>query len=400
VSFPDFLFEVAWTTDPMADSPSYADVGAVVLGYRLSRGRNRIFDRFRASEAVVAVLNMDGALDPFNPGGAHYGDIFPGRKCRLSATVNSTTYPRITGFIRGMPRKIQVDGLDAVEFRVVDGFRRLNRTRKTLTVAAGTSGAQIVALADAAGWPGTGSQVVAGHRNISTGASTLQSFKLDNRPVLEAMQYVADAELGYLYIAPDGALTFVDLDMLLTDALYKSVHATLGTESGNLPIGGDVAPDFDEDLIYNDGSGRRIGGLTQTSVDAASQAAYGANSLPPRTDSPHETDTEVLDLLDYLVSRLKDPTPNFTSIPILPQTDDGLWPVALGHELGTREKIAVRPRGASYVIEQEVSIEGTDETVDASGHLFQGTLRLSLADPIDYWKVGTSAWSESTFYAP
>src|SRR5215213_3092239 len=104
MSFPTITVEIAFATAPLAVTPTWTDVTAYVKSIpQIRRGRQNALTGIEAGTAVVVLDNRTRRFDPTYASGAYYPNVLPGRKIRISAVYNSTTYYLFTGFIDTWP---------------------------------------------------------------------------------------------------------------------------------------------------------------------------------------------------------------------------------------------------------------------------------------------------------
>lgn len=386
MTFPQLKLKIAWDSDPLAASPVYYELDPVIHNGSISRGRSRMLDRGEAGTMTLRMSNLSGFLDPTYTGGPYYGKIKLGAKGQLTTTIFGVEREAYTGYLDDVPRFFPGIHGDEVELKFTDGNKRLTQIRRTASFDEEASGSRIVAALDLAGWPGTGLQSSAGHRDVDDGSSDMQAMEFTERPVSEHLYQVELSELGRLYFSAAGAVTWVERHARL-EAPYNSSNATFGNLPGDLPYR-DITPVFNDQQLFNRVSGNRIDGPTLTYSDEASIAKYGEFALPARTELLLTSDNAVRDYLNYLLSRLKEPLPWFKRIEVMAHGHDPLWPVVLGHELGYRETVRRQHRKGNLQ-SNEVNIEHVTHTFECRRSQTWNTVyEMSLADPNDCWRLG------------
>lgn len=277
----------------LADSASdLVDVSGITLKVQTKRGRNRILNKFEAGSASIVLRDDNGDFSPSNTSSPYYGKLVPLRKVRVWAdyqdeVTNITTRYFIfsgyvtafdTNFVRGF------EDTSTVTLQCIDGFRLLNNI--AISTVAGTSagqlsGARINALLDVSDYPSS-------QRAIDTGNSTMQADPGSSRNLLEAIQVVENSEFGGFFFQKTGTATFYS-----RDTISKKADATPyefsddGTKIGYSQI--DFS--YDDQLIVNDVTVQRVGGVAQNVQDATSINTYFIHS-GQRTNLLVETDTE------------------------------------------------------------------------------------------------------------
>lgn len=126
--FPTLLIETSLTTDPLAE-PDWADQSEYATGVTFRRGRDQALEgQFQPGTATVTFDNPDRRFDPTHAGGPHYGDLVPGKRLRVRAEWDGTTYDLFGGFVDGWPQEYQFPFAASTRVPVTDGFTMLNRT--------------------------------------------------------------------------------------------------------------------------------------------------------------------------------------------------------------------------------------------------------------------------------
>jgi hypothetical protein len=122
---PTMKYEIAFSTDPLAATPTYEDVTAYVQHCGPKRGRDHERSRMEAGTCTLLLNNRDRRFDPTWTGGPYGANVKPMRKVRVSATWAGVTYRRFTGFIESWLPEWPDQANSDVEVRAVDGFKVL-----------------------------------------------------------------------------------------------------------------------------------------------------------------------------------------------------------------------------------------------------------------------------------
>lgn len=387
---PQLIFRIALDSAPLAASPVWTRLDARLRWFRSARGRSHVLDAFQAGTLEARLDNRDGLLDNDNPASPYYGKLRVRRKMQLAAVWAGTEYPIYTGFLRGKPRRFKGQSDDEVTLRATDGFIHLMRKRRTATYSAAAAGARIVELLDDASWPGSGAgDENDAHRYIDSGLNTLDEVSIELRPVFEQIRLAEESEFGRFFITAGGAARFIDRHSFLLDPTYAEVQAIFGDGRGaELPYR-DITLDDDDEQLYNEVSLTSLSGLSVEVSDPDSVEDYGASTLT-KSELLLETANELADMGYYLLGRSKEPAARFPAIELNPQSNERLWPVVLEHELGTREEVRKRPPSRAYVKTQESHLEGIEHTCNLQARTWATTYRLSAADTLDYWRLGSA----------
>jgi hypothetical protein len=134
------------------------------------------------------------------------------------------------------------------------------------------SGARISSLLTLFGLTGIPTSIANGESVVADAGSYAGSSMLD------ALQEVAHAEDGYLYIDTDGTLTFRGRLDILTSTRSTTLQATFDDTGSNIPYT-EATPTLDIQFMYNQISAGIAGGVEHQANDLTNQAAYGVRSL-------------------------------------------------------------------------------------------------------------------------
>jgi len=389
---PIVIVRIAFDTDPMAAVPVWTDVSADVLSFFTKRGRQHELGRMETGIATIQLLNTSGDYWPLNLGGAYTGKVLPGKKINIQATYGVTTYDIYTGFIEAWEPSWLGQSIAITTIRCADVGKRFSKfDLNNAGEAQELSGTRVVNTLDEIGWPGAGLKISAGHRNIDDGQTTL---KITGAQVaVNAMTHlflVQDTEVGVLFLAPNGEVTFQDRHARLI-APYTVSQATFGDDTGEerYKI---LYPSYDDQFIYNDIRRTRdgVGAVEQTASDATSQGDYG-KSTDNKTGLLMLLDTEAKDQCSYMLSQYKNPAFRIKELEIYPAKDpDSLYPKILGYDISTR--ITLRLNEAS--LDRDFHIEGISHNVDRRNGTWVTNWQLSDAYNVAYWAIGVAGFSE------
>lgn len=270
----DLTLEVAFDTDPSAEPGVWTDLS--------DRVRSPVTVEQRqggdASTATMLLNNRDRAFDPTNSAAVH--NLVPWRHARLSATYNAISYPLFRGFVEDWPPVWPEFNQGLINVRLVDGFTWLALTDADLDLPAQTTGERIAALLDLAGWP-------AGLRDIATGVVPLEPYEQDAANLLRVVIDSSDAEDGFLYVAPDGKITFRDRHHTF------DASPTLAFGPSGLRVAA-VSPRFGASGIVNTGRTELADGTVYEVIDDASVDAYGTQPWTARDLSLRAAEAEAL----------------------------------------------------------------------------------------------------------
>lgn len=368
----------------------WTDLASFAESISIRSGRKRTLESFSAARLTATLDNSDRRFDPTNLDGPYVvgtnSAIVPMRPVRALADYDGITYPLAYGYTDGWDITWDDPAMSTTVLSATDAFKVLSDfdPLEVAPVGAGEdSGARINRVLDNAGWSSTA-------RDIDAGNSTLQATNLSSNALTE-LKLVADSELGQLYAAPDGRITFdnrsarasgvrsLNPQALFGDAgtiMLTGYPYGLGSYGAGLYGGGsdttvelpyaDLSIAFDDELIRNRANIARVGGTTQSASDADS-IARNLTHTHTRTDLLLESDTESADYARTIVARHKDNELRFDSLVLEPDDDDALWPVALGLRFGDRITVRRRPPGGGALIERSCFVEGKDIDLPARG---------------------------------
>jgi hypothetical protein len=244
-----------------------------------------------------------------------------------------------------------------------------------------TTDERITFLLDAVGFD-------AGHRTVAAGNSTVQGAVLDRAPALGALQDIAKAENGYLYVDhhDGGKLRFVNRQARWTDSRSTNSQATLGDGAGEVTYD---AADPQDDRILNVATYQRSGGAAATAEDATSRNQYQRRSVN-ETGLLYETDAESEYRANLIVAEKKDRRRRVRSVTLAPSDDaHPAWAHVFARQLGDRITVKWRPPyGGTYSYPS--FIEGIHHSWRASGET-PWTTTFSVS-PVPYGGAGTAYW--------
>jgi hypothetical protein len=355
-------------TATLAAGDVFTDVTAYTLSVSTKRGSSRVdgpIVRYEAGTATVVFANADRRFDPTNLSGPYTGggvtQIVPMVPVRIRATWAGATYDLFRGYVDNWEVAWSDPNWSTVTMTASDAYKVFTNYSRAAIAPVGASelsGARISRILDSVSWP-------AADRVIATGNSTLQATTLEGDALAE-LQLTADSELGEFYIDGAGRTVFRNRLALLTDTRSSISQATFGDGGGVELPGTDVGISYDDSQLVNYARVTRAGGTEQSAVDTASQQAYLTRTYE-RSDLIIETDSDALNLAQWVVATSKDPELRFDELSFNPRAADAtLWPQALGREIGDRITVVRRPPGGGSTITRDVFIRGISHEAVAS----------------------------------
>lgn len=339
MAIPTFATEIAFGSKWSDDTYTWTDVTDQVGTISFQRGRQQELDRIEAGTGASDLLDDVSNFSPSNTSGLYYPNVKVLVPIRQTATIGGTTYGLMQHFVEELPRDReggyahrQITTVDAFDFFALAGLAGFSRSAEL-------SGTRIGAVLDHIGW-------ASGRRVISTGTVTVPACDFaadDDTKALTHMLDIADAEAGIFFINGDGNPDFVDFKDLLGSP-FNASQATFSDQ----PASDEVlivssTPNASKDLIFNQWSGTRDGGVTQSDSDADSIDDYGPRSqqLTPLLSS----DAQVLTLMQRRLTVYKDPLERIESITVAPGEDTAAWEAVLPLDVGSRITVIDHPPG-------------------------------------------------------
>lgn len=366
----------------LADNPAdIVDISSMVYKTSVRRGRNRILSNFEVGTASVSLFDPNSDFNPQNTASPYYGKLVPLRKIQIWADIELsgidyrfyifsgyiTSYD--TGFYQG------TDATATVTLQCADGFRLLNNVSTGTAPVPGCtagqfSGVRVEELLDFAGFPGS-------MRQIELGDSTMQADPGGQRSILAAIQTVEQSEFGAFYMSPVGGAKFLSRTTIseLADVPARTYSDTGAPDTISYT---DIDLAYDDQLILNDVTVTRVGGIPQTIQDAPSIIRYFTKS-GQRNDILVQTDTESSDQASTLVAARKNAELRIDSMTLTLSDPDAVARnvAALRADIYTLVNIEKSMPGGSSVI-RELFIQGVQHDINAD----TWTTKLITAEPI------------------
>jgi len=289
------------------------DLSSTTRSIKIQRGRNIMRDTYEAGSCTVRVIDETGAFNPQNPASPYFGYLTPLRKIRVAATTPTSQHFLFSGYVDSYKYTYPTgQELGYVDIHCYDAFRLFqmaNVSTVTGATAGQTTGTRITKILDQVAFPTS-------MRIIDTGSTTVQVDPGSDRTSLAALKAAEFAEMGAFFIRSDGTAEFKDRNDVVSSLGGTPLEFNQTT---GIPYS-DLRYAFDDKLIINQASMTRIGGATQTAVNADSTAKYFPHGMT-LTELIPQTDAQVLDIAQiYVATRAE------TSIRIDAMTVDLLDP--------------------------------------------------------------------------
>lgn len=379
---PVLSLRMAFGYDATNPSPVYTTIPIDrIISADWVRGVNPETLEPETGRLVLVLDNRDRTFDPSYVSSPYYPNLVPEVRVLFDLTWNGVTYPQFSGYIEDWPQDWTVLH-NTVTVIALDGWEPLATVDGTSDVPSQYSGTRIAAILNDVGFP-------AGSRSLDAGQSLMKADSLGGSKADSKLKETATAENGRLFFNGSGSIVFQDRHRRFKPPYTASV-ATLS----NQPTGAELpyvsaTPAYSKDRIRNDVRAEILD-VEYIAEDAASQAKYW-----PRTWTktlPLADANEGQPFVDYVLSQFKNPFLTIEEVVLEGQTDDRLWPVILGRELGDRVTIKAQPRGPA-------GINTVDVFVERMAHSWRrgrltSTWSLSSASATQYWLLGLAGYSE------
>lgn len=358
-------------TSLVAGSPIWADRTGYVREFSIGSGSTNT-NMVWTTDAGTATVVFDNLTRLFDE--TAQTDIRPGRPLRIKATWNAVTYDLFRGTVQMWSPEYPGYAKDsAVRAECADGIAQLANAQLANSTPEERTGYRIRRLANLVDWSPSLRDIDDGLSSMPAGQQTSSAW--------DSMQLAAISEMGELYVAPDGKLTFRDRNALWTEARTQTSQATFGDQSGELkyaelePVGADTSAIRNKiTIVYNEQNGQ------VSWSDGESVTSWGVRDEQLQvslTDS-----STASSYAKFLLTQYADPQFTFGSITIVPRADPtNLWPQVLGRKLGDRITIKLTPPGGGARIIREAFIRSVEHSVTPG---FDWSTTFGLADASEF----------------
>lgn len=366
------------------------DVSNQAIRAQISMGYNLLQGQFQAGQATFRVIDQNGDFNPSNTSSPYYGYLTPLRKIRFSATYNNNGYFLFSGYITSYNYTYPKDqDLGYVDLVCVDAFRLLNLagiTTVASTSAGQDTGTRINKILDAVSFPTS-------LRSIETGKSTVQADPATARTSLAAIQNCEFSEQGAFYI--DGAGTATFKNRTSVESASAATPTKFANDGTGIPYF-NLNPVFDDKLIINQATIKRVGGTAQSATDSASVSKYFPHSVN-YDNLVVETDAEALNIARAYVATRAETTLRVDSLTLdltTPNYDAGIL-AALDFDYFTNVRVVNVGQDGS-TIDKTLQVVGISHDVTSNSWKTTFTLSEPLVDAFiignsQYGIIGTSA---------
>ena len=284
-------------TSQFGDSPVASptvDLSSQTRQIRITRGRNIMRDTYEAGTCTVRVIDQNADFNPQNPSSPYFGFLTPLRKIRVAATTPTTQAFLFSGYVTDYKYTYpQGEELGYVDITCSDAFRLFamaNVSTVASATAGQTTGTRIDKILDQVDFPSS-------MRIIDAGSTTVQADPATTRTSLSALQVAEFTEQGAFFVRGDGEVEFKDRADVVGSLAPAPIqfNQTTGIPYSNLRFA------FDDKLIINSATMKRVNGSTITANNVDSIAKYFPHGMNVE-NLIAQTDAQVQDIADIYVA--------------------------------------------------------------------------------------------------
>lgn len=333
------------------------DVTQYIRSVQIRRGRDTPFSVIVAGVAVSVADNTARTFDPSYATSPYFGNIRPGKR----ATFTTNGVVRFDGLIDDWNFDYQVSGDSTATFETADALASLGAKEfdAWTSTASQLPGARITSILDRTEvqFPAT--------RNIGTGAASLQADAVSwGSNVLNYAQLIAQCDLGQLFAAKDGTLTFYGADHTLTAVgapVFSDVAANGIFYSG-------ITIDYGAEQLYNRVSVDAIGFTKQTVSNPDSILLYGERSLS-LSNMPLDSEYQAVNLASRILGKYALPVSRIATVTVdLHALSTADQAAVLAVDIGSVIRVAYTPNRISTAVDQFCLVEGVDDLIGPLFH--------------------------------
>ena len=276
------------------------DISAQTRQIKINRGRNIMRDTYEAGTCTVRVIDQNGDFNPQNPASPYFGYLTPLRKIRVAATTSTAQEFLFSGYVTDYKYTYPTgQELGYVDIACSDAFRLFamaNLSTVASATAGQTTGTRIDKILDQVDFPSS-------MRIIDAGSTTVQADPATTRTSLSAIQVAEFTEQGAFFVKPDGEVEFKDRADVVASLAPAPIEFNQTT---GIPYS-DLRYAFDDKLIINNATMKRVGGSTITASNADSIAKYFPHGMNVE-NLIAQTDAQVQDIADIYVATRQETT--------------------------------------------------------------------------------------------
>jgi hypothetical protein len=276
------------------------DLSSTTRQITIKRGRNIMRDTYEAGTCTVRVIDQDGSFNPQNTASPYFGYLTPLRKIRVAATTSTAQSFLFSGYVTDYKYTYPVgQELAYMDITCSDAFRLFamaNVSTIADATAGQTTGTRINKILDQVDFPTS-------MRIIDSGSTTTQADPATARTSLAAIQVAEFTEQGAFFVKSGGEVEFKDRNDVVGSLAPAPIEFN---QSGGIPYS-DLRFQFDDKLIINSSTMKRIGGSVVSSTDTDSIAKYFPHGMNVE-NLIAQTDAQVQDIADIYVATRKETT--------------------------------------------------------------------------------------------
>jgi hypothetical protein len=355
-------------------------------GYSISvrRGRwSRLWDAFDAGSASVSVWNHDREYDPSYLLSPYSGYIVPGRPLRVTAGG----YDVFTGYVDDIDLSYEVSGQSAATFKATDALGMLGQMQFDAWTSSGVSAdTKLAAVCDRSevAWSTT-------LREFDAGIEVLQSDSVAwGSNVLNYAQLITRSDLGYLFSAVDGMLTFRNRNAVTGIASV----ASFGDDGVGIPFV-NIETTIGSELLFARVSVDLEGLTAQTATvsdTAAWQTSYGPLRSLSITGTLLATEAQALALANYILDLYDTPRYRVSELEVdLTGLSGAQQSTVLALDVASVVDVTFTPNSVGDPIMQTLVVQGIAHNISVDRH----TVTLSLIDaPFPFFRLDSADYGQ------
>lgn len=395
VLFPLLLIEEAFTTDPLAETPAFVDLGADNM-LVFTATQNTRSSQLDAPSVGSFDATFDGRfnrdLDPTNPDSPYAPNVAaPNRRGRLRIIADGVTYPICEWFANKNIPRFSKPANAFFDLSASDAFKILATTSLTGMPARPKERAdvRVTAILDWVGWPMS-------RRLISRARTILIPEDISDRNALDALVQLDATECGRLTVDQSGNVVFLsrgDMNSATRQTVSQATFSDSGV-AGTIPYD-DPQIDPSDDMVRNIIEISCPGKDTITLEDAASRAFYGPKSF--KREVRDFTESARHATAEHFLAAFKDKHDTVLGLTVLtsdypPGFETGLFAKVAQLRVGDRVTFEqVLGRDTPFV--QECFIESKVDSAAIETKLWSTSLGFSYAPPVvSRGKWGSAPW--------
>ena len=380
-------------TDVLDGSTDFVDITEYVTNININRGRSTQLDTFPSSSCTIVADDRaaDRYFDPLNTASEWYSGgsvgIAPRRAFQVYGGTAGTT-AMFTGFVFDLNIDYADPNLSTATIVATDALGQLGQTVLTaFNPSSQLTSARVSAILDR---PEVSFSTAL--RNIETGVATCGTVAYEDATnVLTALQDVATAEGGRLFVDRSGLLNFDARVAVSSGTAVASFGGTAG-----LPIQS-LSNVYGAETVLNRVAVQIDGGTASSIANGtASQTEYGIKALS-LTGVPLATDAAGSALALSLLTRFQEPVVRFSEMDVLlgalttaqQQTMAGL---EIGDILAVSKTFSV---GTPATVTQNVVVESIRHSINPQRHTV--TIGLGQVQLVIPFILDTSALDDTDY---